>query len=126
MPAALPARSIPEPHVAASVERFYAGGRPMSLAKHDDDTFSGGGIRVGSGPQTFVDERQPVAYAQAEMTDTGVRADGSKASGHGRQQHVGLGAQGTEGPNAYSDFRMRKGNTYREQISQSKAVLYGA
>jgi hypothetical protein len=126
MPAALPARSIPEPHVAASVERFYAGGRPMSLAKHDDDTISGGGMRVGSGPQTFVDERQPVAYAQAEMTDTGVRADGSKASGHGRQQHVGLGAQGTEGPNAYSDFRMRKGNTYREQISQSKAVLYGA
>ena len=62
MPAALPARSIPEPHVAASVERFYAGGRPMSLAKHDDDTISGGGMRVGSGPQTFVDERQPVAY----------------------------------------------------------------
>ena len=61
----------------------------MSLAKHDDDTISGGGMRVGSGPQTFVDERQPVAYAQAEMTDTGVRADGSKASGHGRQQHVG-------------------------------------
>ena len=99
-----------------------------------DGAFTLGRLQVDGAP-TYVGRHQATLRVVADgveveavhnLNATGVRADGSKASGHGRQQHVGLGAQGTEGPNAYSDFRMRKGNTYREQISQSKAVLYGA
>ena len=99
LPTALPPREIPEPRVAASVQRFYAGERPDTScdAEMRSRSPSPGGSRFGS-EQQVGDERH---------------ATGSAVSDHGRR-HVGLGGAGL---NAFDDFRTRKGNTYREHIS---------
>jgi len=87
-----------QPQVLAAVDRYYGG---ALQDPHD----------------------RPLASAQAEM---GVREDGRAIGDHG-QKHMGLGVPTTasgDATDAFSAFRNRAANSYKDKITISKANLF--
>jgi len=145
LPRALPSRVAPQPQVLAAVERYYAGEKPQPpkrererereserererdrrersppRRRRADEGGPGGASLGGHDPYD-----RPLASAHAEM---GVREDGSALGDHG-QRHTGLGVapRTANAPNdAFSAFRNRSANRYKEKLDISKANMFSA